>query len=82
MLVLQSSWWSSSLSPTVRVEEQEHYWLIQYQKLLDSKPQGLEEAEDRMEDKVHCTALDCIVLYCNSLYCTALHCTVVTLTKI
>lgn len=44
---------------TARVEEQEHYWLIQYQKLLDSKPQGLEEAEDRMEDKVKALLIGC-----------------------
>ena len=37
---------------TTRVEEQENYWLIQYQKLLDSKPKGLEEAEDKMDAKV------------------------------
>ena len=37
---------------TTRVEEQENYWLIQYQKLLDSKPKGLEEAEGKMDAKV------------------------------
>ena len=37
---------------TQRVEEQENYWLIQYQKLLDSKPKGLEEAEGSMDLKV------------------------------
>ena len=37
---------------TQRVEEQENYWLIQYQKLLDSKPKGLEEAEGSMDPKV------------------------------
>ena len=37
---------------TTRVEEQENYWLIQYQKLLDSKPKGLEEAEGSMDPKV------------------------------
>ena len=37
---------------TSRVEEQENYWLIQYQKLLDSKPKGLEEAEGSMDPKV------------------------------
>ena len=33
-------------------KEQENYWLIQYQKLLDSKPKGLEEAEGKMDAKV------------------------------
>merc|ERR1711963_1156759 len=37
---------------TSRVEEQENYWLIQYQKLLDSKPKGLEEAEKKLDSKV------------------------------
>jgi len=32
-----------------RTEEQDNYWLIQYQKLLDSKPKGLVEAESKIE---------------------------------
>ena len=35
-----------------RSEQQENYWLIQYQKLLDSKPQGVREAEQNMEPQV------------------------------
>ena len=30
-------------------EEQENYWLIQYQKLLDSKPKGLQDMESRID---------------------------------
>lgn len=33
-------------------KEQENYWLIQYQKLLDSKPKGLENAEKKLDSKV------------------------------
>jgi len=44
---------------TTRVEEQENYWLIQYQKLLDSKPKGLEEAEGKMDAKVKQLLVDC-----------------------
>ena len=33
-------------------KEQENYWLIQYQKLLDSKPKGLEAAEEKLDSKV------------------------------
>ena len=33
-------------------QEQENYWLIQYQKLLDSKPKGLEAAENKLDSKV------------------------------
>ena len=33
-------------------EEEENYWLIQYQKLLDSKPKGLEAAENKLDSKV------------------------------
>ena len=32
--------------------EQENYWLIQYQKLLDSKPKGVEKAEREMDPQV------------------------------
>merc|ERR1711963_191194 len=39
--------------------EQENYWLIQYQKLLDSKPKGLEEAEGKMDAKVKQLLVDC-----------------------
>ena len=31
---------------------QENYWLIQYQKLLDSKPAGILKAEQKLEPKV------------------------------
>jgi E3 ubiquitin-protein ligase LRSAM1 len=37
---------------TGKEEEQENYWLIQYQKLLDSKPKGLENAENNLDTKV------------------------------
>ena len=37
---------------TGKEKEQENYWLIQYQKLLDSKPKGLEAAEDKLDSKV------------------------------
>lgn len=37
---------------TGKEEEQEHYWLIQYQKLLDSKPKGLANAEKNLDSKV------------------------------
>jgi len=37
---------------TGKEEEQENYWLIQYQKLLDSKPKGLENAEKNLDTKV------------------------------
>jgi len=33
-------------------KEHENYWLIQYQKLLDSKPKGLAAAEDKLDSKV------------------------------
>lgn len=33
-------------------KEQENYWLIQYQKLLDSKPKGLEAVEKKLDTKV------------------------------
>ena len=32
--------------------EQDNYWLIQYQKLLDAKPKGLQEAERAVDAKV------------------------------
>ena len=38
---------------TGKEKEQENYWLIQYQKLLDSKPKGLEAAEDKLDSKVN-----------------------------
>ena len=47
---------------TTRVEEQENYWLIQYQKLLDSKPKGLEEAEGSMDPKVMIVMLMLLML--------------------
>lgn len=37
---------------TGKEKEQENYWLIQYQKLLDSKPKGLENAENNLDTKV------------------------------
>merc|ERR1719154_210724 len=37
---------------TGKEKEQENYWLIQYQKLLDSKPKGLENAENNLDVKV------------------------------
>merc|ERR1719244_867856 len=37
---------------TGKEEEQEYYWLIQYQKLLDSKPKGLANAEKNLDSKV------------------------------
>ena len=37
---------------TGKDKEQENYWLIQYQKLLDSKPKGLEAAEEKLDSKV------------------------------
>ena len=36
-------------------KEHENYWLIQYQKLLDSKPAGLAAAEDKLDPKVRKT---------------------------
>ena len=33
-------------------KEHENYWLIQYQKLLDSKPKGLAAAEKNLDPKV------------------------------
>ena len=36
---------------TGKEEEQENYWLIQYQKLLDSKPKGLENADNNLDTK-------------------------------
>jgi len=44
---------------TGRVEEQDNYWLIQYQKLLDSKPKGLEEAEQRLDGQVKKLLTNC-----------------------
>jgi E3 ubiquitin-protein ligase LRSAM1 len=35
-----------------KTEETENYWLIQYQKLLDSKPKGLLEAESQIETEL------------------------------
>ena len=35
-----------------RSAQQENYWLIQYQKLLDTKPQGVLEAERNMDPQV------------------------------
>jgi hypothetical protein len=35
-----------------RSAQQENYWLIQYQKLLDSKPAGVLEAEKNMDPQV------------------------------
>ena len=37
-------------------KEHENYWLIQYQKLLDSKPKGLAAAEDKLDSKVRNTS--------------------------
>ena len=37
---------------TGKEKEHENYWLIQYQKLLDSKPKGLENAENILDVKV------------------------------
>ena len=37
---------------TGKEEEQENYWLIQYQKLLDSKPRGLGGDEKNLDTKV------------------------------
>ena len=37
---------------TGKEEEQENYWLIQYQNLLDSKPKGLESDEKNLDTKV------------------------------
>ncbi len=36
-----------------RSAQQENYWLIQYQKLLDSKPAGVLEAEKNMDPQVY-----------------------------
>ena len=38
-------------------EEHDNYWLIQYQKLLDSKPKGLAAAEDKLDHKVRNTKI-------------------------
>ena len=35
-----------------RSAQQENYWLIQYQKLLDTKPAGVLEAESNMDPQV------------------------------
>ena len=35
-----------------RQQDQDNYWLIQYQKLMDSKPKGLVEAENKIDPKV------------------------------
>ena len=35
-----------------RSQEQDNYWLIQYQKLLDAKPKRLVEAENSIDAKV------------------------------
>ncbi len=35
-----------------RSAQQENYWLIQYQKLLDARPQGILEAERCMDPQV------------------------------
>ena len=37
---------------TSKEKEQENYWLIQYQKILNSKPKGLENAENNLDTKV------------------------------
>ena len=37
---------------TGKEKEQENYWLIQYQKLMESKPKGLETAETNIDHKV------------------------------
>jgi len=37
---------------TGKEKEQENYWLIQYQKLMESKPKGLENAETNIDHKV------------------------------
>lgn len=42
-----------------RQTEQENYWLIQYQKLLDNKPKGLDEAEEKMDSKVKGLLVSC-----------------------
>jgi hypothetical protein len=39
-----------------RSAQQENYWLIQYQKLLDSKPAGVLEAEKNMDPQVKKTS--------------------------
>ena len=44
---------------TEKEEQQDHYWLIQYQKLLDSKPKGLEKAEGAMDPKVKQMLVTC-----------------------
>jgi len=44
---------------TEKEEQQDHYWLIQYQKLLDSKPKGLEKAEGNMDPKVKQMLMAC-----------------------
>ena len=35
-----------------KAQDQENYWLIQYQKLLDSKPASLTEAEHQLDTQV------------------------------
>jgi len=44
---------------TGKEKEHENYWLIQYQKLLDSKPKGLENAENILDVKVKCLLTSC-----------------------
>ena len=58
---------------TTRVEEQENYWLIQYQKLLDSKPKGLEEAEGSMDPKVMLMLILVIKIFLTRLFLLMLH---------
>ena len=58
---------------TTRVEEQENYWLIQYQKLLDSKPKGLEEAEGSMDPKVMLMLILVIKIFLTQLFLLMLH---------
>ena len=46
-------------------KEQENYWLIQYQKLLDSKPKGLENAEKKLDSKVYFASLNFLFSFIN-----------------
>lgn len=39
-------------------QEQENYWLIQYQKLMDTKPKGLEDAEKSLDKEVKSILID------------------------
>ena len=46
-------------------KEQENYWLIQYQKLLDSKPKGLENAEKKLDSKVYFASFNFLFSFIN-----------------